>query len=217
MILCSEISCRKWVKEIQLAGPVSLCVCPSILAPGARTAGPIGTGEGSFDVPERQKDDGANCGAIGATWHVARANVPTLAKINNQALQAEQIDARQRNSAGRLSSWGDAYFWGCHSPGLGRCHSVKRLEYRQVDYVILRTMCHVPLARGTYFTLLLLVLEWMNGFGPDRLCSARNNDSNIIRSIAICFVPLGTCQWRVAHDLMNLVIAAERLIRFGPD
>ena len=55
---------------------VSVCVCvrSSILAPGARTAGPIGTGEGLFDAPDRQKDDGANRVAIGARWHVPRAN-----------------------------------------------------------------------------------------------------------------------------------------------
>ena len=31
-------------------------------------------------MPERRKKDGANRGAIGATWHVARANVQTFAK-----------------------------------------------------------------------------------------------------------------------------------------
>ena len=36
-----------------------------------------------------------------------------------------------------------------------------------------------------------------------------------MRSIAICFVLLGLSH--VAYGLMNLVIAAERLIRFGPD
>ena len=36
-----------------------------------------------------------------------------------------------------------------------------------------------------------------------------------MRSIAICFVLLGISH--VAYGLMNLVIAAERLIRFGPD
>ena len=48
-------------------------VCPSILAPGARTAGPIGTGEGSFDAPERRKDDGDKNGVIGTLWHEPRA------------------------------------------------------------------------------------------------------------------------------------------------
>ena len=50
-----------------------MSVCPSILANGARTAGLIGTGEGPFDAPERRKDDGANRGVIGTTWHVPRA------------------------------------------------------------------------------------------------------------------------------------------------
>ena len=31
------------------------------------------------------------------------------------------------------------------------------------------------------------------------------------------FLPLDTCLWHVARDLKNSVIAAERLIRFGPD
>ena len=75
----------------------------------------------------------------------------------------------------------------------------------------------MPLGRGTCFYSLLLVLERLNGFGPDRLSSARNDDSNIMRSIAKCFVPRGTCLWHVARHLTNLVIAAEQLIRFGPD
>ena len=50
-----------------------LSVCPSIFAPGARTVAPIGTGEDSFDAPERQKDDGGDCGVIGTTWHMPRA------------------------------------------------------------------------------------------------------------------------------------------------
>ena len=76
-------------------------------------------------------------------------------------------------------------------------------------------MCHRHMAR--VLILLLLVLERQNGFEPDRLFSARNDDSNIMRSIAICFVPIGKCLWHMTRDLTNLVIAAERLIRFGPD
>ena len=53
------------------------------------------------------------------------------------------------------------------------------------------TTCHWHIARVAH-TLLFLVLERLNGFGLERLCSAQNDDSNIIRSIAICFVPLGT-------------------------
>ena len=49
------------------------CVWLSILAHGARTGGPIETGGGSFDAPERWKDDGGNSGVIGTTWHVPRA------------------------------------------------------------------------------------------------------------------------------------------------
>ena len=36
---------------------VCLSVCPSIFASGAQTPGPIGTGEYSFDAPERREDD----------------------------------------------------------------------------------------------------------------------------------------------------------------
>ena len=71
-----------WVAEKSWFHGICGCVsvCPSILAPGARTAGPIGTGVGSFDATERWKDDGANCKAICATLHVARASVPTISK-----------------------------------------------------------------------------------------------------------------------------------------
>ena len=66
-----------WVAEKSWASDVSVCVClsvcPSILEPGAQTAGPIGTGEAPFDAPKRRKDDGANRGVIGTTWHVPRA------------------------------------------------------------------------------------------------------------------------------------------------
>ena len=47
---------------------VCMYVCPSIFASGARTAGWIGTGEYSFDAPERRKDDGNSFGPIGCTW-----------------------------------------------------------------------------------------------------------------------------------------------------
>ena len=67
------------------------------------------------------------------------------------------------------------------------------------------------------FTLLLLVLERLNGFGPERLCSAQNEDSKIMRSIAICFVRLGTWLWHMPRNLTNLVIGAEWLMRFEPD
>ena len=78
-------------------------------------------------------------------------------------------------------------------------------------------MCHVPLTHGTCFDSFLLVLERLNGFGPDRFCSARNDDINIMRSNAICCVILGTCLWHMARFLTILIIAAERLIRCGLD
>ena len=39
----------------------------------AGTAGPIRTGDGSFDAPERRDDDGGGHVAPRATWHVPRA------------------------------------------------------------------------------------------------------------------------------------------------
>ena len=59
---------------------VYMYVCSSIFASGARTAGPIGTGEYSFHVPERREDDGSQSEPIGCTWHVPSAIVQTLAK-----------------------------------------------------------------------------------------------------------------------------------------
>ena len=64
------------------------------------------------------------------------------------------------------------------------------------------------------FTLLLVVLERLNRFGPEQLCLARIDDSNVYWSNASCFVPRGTCLWHVARVLTNLLFAAERLIRF---
>ena len=55
-------------------------VCPNVLAPGVRTAGPIETEEGPLGAAERRKDDGANHRATSTTWHVLRATVQTLAK-----------------------------------------------------------------------------------------------------------------------------------------
>ena len=55
---------------MELAGPVCVYVCPSTFVSGAGTAGSIGTGEYSFDAPERQKDDGNGFRPIGCTWHV---------------------------------------------------------------------------------------------------------------------------------------------------
>ena len=47
----------------------------------SRTAGPIGTGEASFDAPERRKDDGAKCGAIGATCQHANPCKNLLSRL----------------------------------------------------------------------------------------------------------------------------------------
>ena len=54
-----------------------------------------------FDAPERRKDDGANHGAIGATWNVPRANVPTLAKFILMKLQTKPVDGYNSNLMGR--------------------------------------------------------------------------------------------------------------------
>ena len=55
------------LKEVGLMVVACMCVSSSILAPGERTAKPIGTGDSLFDAPELRKDDGAYRGAIGAT------------------------------------------------------------------------------------------------------------------------------------------------------
>ena len=57
-----------------------------------RMVGPIETEEVPFDAPNVQKDDGANCRAIGAT-----CNVPTLAKINQPKLEAKLMDGYDSN------------------------------------------------------------------------------------------------------------------------
>ena len=170
---------------------------------------------------------------------MARASVPTLAKINCEALHIEPNDARQRSLVGRLSPWGDTCFWVFialwHVPiyfinsfiaperlvqsGPGRFQSTQfndqNIAKSIASFSVPCAMCHWHIAR--VLTLLLLVLERLNGLGPDRLCSSWNDDSNIMRSIAICFVPIGRCLWHMARDLPNLVITAEWLIRFGPD
>ena len=70
-----------WVaKKVGSMVFVRVSVCPSILAPGARTDGLNGTGEAPFDAPEPRKDDGANRRAISAKWHVPSTNVPSSAK-----------------------------------------------------------------------------------------------------------------------------------------
>ena len=58
--------------------------------------------------------------------------------------------------------------------------SVPSLEYSQVDCIILRVRCHVPLAHGMCYDILLLVLERLNGFGPNRFCLTRTDDNNIM-------------------------------------
>ena len=45
-------------------------VCSSIFAPGAQTAGLIGTGEYSLDAQKRRKDDGIRFRPIGCRCHV---------------------------------------------------------------------------------------------------------------------------------------------------
>ena len=78
--LCSKISSGGSLKKVGPMVFVCLSMCQSILAPGARTAGLIATGEAPFHTLEQQKDDGINCGVMGATWHMPHANVPSLAK-----------------------------------------------------------------------------------------------------------------------------------------
>ena len=71
-----------WVagKKVGRAMFVCMSVCPSVFDSGAQTAGPIETGEYSFDALERRKDDGAGFGPIGCTWHVPLATLQEVAK-----------------------------------------------------------------------------------------------------------------------------------------
>ena len=55
-------------------------VCRSIISIGARTSGPIETGEAPFDAPEQRKDFGDNFIVTSGMWHVTRATLQTLAK-----------------------------------------------------------------------------------------------------------------------------------------
>ena len=97
---------------------VCLSVCQSIFVSGPRTAGWIGTGEYSFDAPERWKDDGNNFGPIGCTWHVPRAIVQTLAK-KIVAQGAGQANGRIRLKLGGLiATMGGLSPWGGRRCGL---------------------------------------------------------------------------------------------------
>ena len=60
---------------------VYMYISSSIFTSGTRTAGPIGTGECSFDVPEPRGNDGSRSKPIGWTWHVPGAIAQTLEKI----------------------------------------------------------------------------------------------------------------------------------------
>ena len=80
-------------------------MCSAIFASVARTAFPIGTGESPFDAPERQTDNGAVFGAIGATWHVPQAIAQTLAKINRKRQQAKPMDGYVLNMVGIHHGW----------------------------------------------------------------------------------------------------------------
>ena len=56
-------------------------VCPNVFGCGARTAGPIWTGEARIDAPQRRNDDGDSRESIGAAWHVPRAGAWTSTKM----------------------------------------------------------------------------------------------------------------------------------------
>ena len=55
-------------------------MCSNIIGIGARTAGPIGTGEAPFDVPEQRKDYDGNFRVTGGIWHVTRTILQTCIK-----------------------------------------------------------------------------------------------------------------------------------------
>ena len=74
-----------------------MSVCLRIFDPETKTADTIGTREGRFDVSERQKDDGANCGVISAPWHVTRAVPWKIAKNILSELQARPMNRHHSN------------------------------------------------------------------------------------------------------------------------
>ena len=63
----------------------------------AGTAGPIRTGDGSFDAPERPNDDSGGHVAPRATWHVPRARRVNLSKNVVSGLQPKREVAGSPN------------------------------------------------------------------------------------------------------------------------
>ena len=98
MLLHLEIPIGGPVKKVEPNVFVCLCVClfvcPSILARGAQTVGPIGTGVTPFGAPIRRNDDGAGPGLVGATCHVPRGAGQTSARNLLSGLQVKRQATR---------------------------------------------------------------------------------------------------------------------------
>ena len=78
-----------------------VCACPSIFASRAQTAAPIRTGKvPPSDVPERRKDDGADRGAVSATWQVSRAITKNPAIIIRKRLRGKLLDGHDSDLVG---------------------------------------------------------------------------------------------------------------------
>ena len=91
--------------------------------------------------------------------------------------------------------------------GRGKCHSTQFNDGKMAKSI----------TSVTVFTFLLVVLERLNRFGPEQLCSSWIDNSNDFWSNVTCFVPRGTFLWHVTRVLTNLLFAVEALIRFCPD
>ena len=98
MLLHLEIpiggSVKKVDRQMFVCLCVCVCVCSSILARGAQTGGPTGTGVVPFDAPIRRNDDGASRGSVGATCHVPCGAAQTSARNLLSGLQAKRLVTR---------------------------------------------------------------------------------------------------------------------------
>ena len=85
---------KSWAEPDCLCVCVCLFVCPSILARGAQTGGPIGAGVVPFGAPIRRNDDGAGRGSVGATCHMPRGAAQTSARNLLSGLQVKRLATR---------------------------------------------------------------------------------------------------------------------------
>ena len=93
-----------------------VCLPKRFFDSGEKTARPTETGEIPFDAPEREKDDGAHCRAIGPNQHVARAAACTNARFYYSAQQITDFDMRQNYDRRGLKPGNSLLTIGRHMP-----------------------------------------------------------------------------------------------------